>query len=124
MRHPRKPEPHFEPPSLYGGARRSRVTIMATKYICEPLLLQHGEGFAQSVNEIGSRCKRKKARLVSTQHVPPIPIGPWQPRALAGGQGLLRNGIETQPRGKHEPFLRTRDGDVHFPFVVAIIHGS
>src|ERR1700738_2363612 len=97
---------------------------MPAKYVCETFFLQHSESLAQSVNEIGRRRKRKKTCLVWAQHVPPVPIGSVGTRALAGRQTLLRNRIKTQTRRKHQTLLRTRDGDVHFPFVVAIIDRS
>ena len=47
-----------------------------------------------------------------------------KPRGPAGGQRLLRHGVEAEARRQHEALLRGGHGDVHSPFVVAVVDGA
>ena len=44
-----------------------------------------------------------------------------QLRLLARGKGLLRHRVEADARRQHQALLRSRHGDIHAPFVMAIV---
>ena len=100
------------------------MTIVSPENIGQPFFLQHPQSLAQTVEKVGGRRVREEAAAIWLQHFLPVPIGPRQFGVSAGRERLARNRVEAHAGGKHQPLLRTGDGDVHSPFIMAIVDGT
>ena len=98
---------------------------MTGEDIVQPFFMQHVDGFAQPVQQVGARRIGEHAARIRCQHVIPVPIGTRQPAGrLRHRQRLFADRIEAQPRRQHQTFLRPADGDIHAPFVMPEINGA
>ena len=113
---------YFQTPTAHCRPRRLGQAKVAGEHVGQALLLQHGDRFVQSVEQVGGRRGRKEPVGIGRQHVFPVPVGPGQPGGARGGDGLVAEGIEGQARRQHQALLRAAHADVHAPLVVAIVH--
>src|SRR6202165_4470919 len=92
-----------------GGAGGSREALVTGEYRTKPLLKQHRDGFAKSVEQIGGRRVRKEAACIGLQHFLPVPIRPGHLVGLGGSAGFVQNRLKPEPRRQHEAFWRTAE---------------
>src|SRR5581483_4480670 len=60
-------------PGSNSGASRFGVPRVSAKYVWQALLVQHGERFAQAVEQVGRGSVRKETAVVMLQHLLPVP---------------------------------------------------
>ncbi len=89
----------------------------------ESLLVQHLDRDPQALQQIGGRRIGEKPVGVGGQHVVPGPEAARYPRRPGRVQRLARDGVETEPGGQHQPFLRAADRDIDPPRVVPVVDG-
>ena len=98
------------------------MAVVALKYVVEAFLQQHRERFTQSVQQIGCGRVREISGFVGPEHVVPAPVRFGQRGFFRRGERLVADRVERQSGRQHQTFLRTRDGDIDAPFIVAVIN--
>src|SRR6267143_1030775 len=112
---------NLQAPRPNSRADRLRMALVPAKYVRQTFLVHHLQCLLQPVNEVRGWCIWEKPRLTTLQHSLPVPIRPWHFCGLVRRQSLLRNGVKTQTGRIHQALLRSRDGNVNLPFIVAIV---
>src|SRR5207253_5486358 len=111
-------------PGAYRPPRRFAMARMAAEDVLQALLLEHGEGLAQPVEQVRRRRVWKEATLVRPKHRAPVPVRAPQPCIARRRQRLLGDGIEGEAGWEHQALLRARHRHVDLPVVVAVIDGG
>ena len=95
----------LQAPGLHRGSGGVPEALVAGKDACQPLVHEHGDCFAEPVEQIRRRRVGEKASLVVAQHRLPIPIGARQAGRLRRGQRLVADRIEAEARRQHKALL-------------------
>ena len=108
-----------ESPGAHGGAGRRAMPRVAGENVLETFLVKHPQRLSQAVQQVGRRRIGEESRLVRLQHLVPVPIGLRERRLRVCRERFFRDRVEAESRRHHEPLLRSADGDVDLPLVVA-----
>ena len=111
----------LQAPRPHRPARRLAVSRVPGEHLRQPLFAQHGQRLLQPVEQVGGRRIGEEPLLVGREHGAPVPVGPRQARAAVGGEGLLADDVEAEPRRQHQPLLRRPHRDVDRPLVVPVV---
>ena len=110
-----------ETPVLDRAAGGFGQPVVTREHVVETFLVQHRDAFVETEQHQCSRRVGEIAGLVHVQHVVPREERLRQLRGLAGVQRLRAERVERHAGRQHQTLLRAADGNVHAPFVMAIV---
>ncbi len=110
----------FQSPRLHRRPRRRADALVAGEDIVEPFLLQHGNRFFQSIEQVDRRRVGPGAHLVVGDDFLPVPIGAHRRIGLRYGKRLFRHRVEAEAGRQHQPLLRAADRHVDAPGVMLV----
>ena len=117
----RIPADDIKPPMCNRSAYRFAIAFMTREHIVEPLLVKHVYGFIQAIEERSRGRIREETGFVLRLHIIPGEKGAVHLCTLRCSHRFVADRGETQTWWQHETFLRTANGDIDAPFVMAII---
>ena len=113
---------HLEAPGLNGAPGGLGMPVVTCEYTVETFLVKHVDGLGEAIEKVCRRGVGKGAAGIRGKLLLPVPIGAAKAVCFGFVYGAFGDGVEGQPGGQHQAFLRSRHGDVDTPLVMPEIN--